>query len=276
MTRPLALHQLGALELAPLDFVDLAADVGCQAVCIFGFWPPGQVTQLPTVPRELGRDFRARLADRGLGLSGVDFFPVTEGLDLEAYKGGVAFAAELGARQLITAIQDADRPRAVANLGALAELAGSHGLRIGLEFMSLSAGCRTIGDGAWFVDQVGRDNVGLDLDVLHLVRSGGTAAEVAALDPRYFNNAQICDGRGLAVTDDYLKEAGADRLRPGTGDFPLREVFAAVPAETPIDVEVPSLTCEGLSRRDFLADAVARARAILEDLSPERSERSSG
>jgi sugar phosphate isomerase/epimerase len=270
LRRSLAIHQLSALDMPVLDFVDLAAAVGCEKVCIFAHWPPNMRTEIAAVSRAEKGEFLTRLADHGLGVSGADFYPITPELDLKGYERGVAFAAELGARHLITAVDDTEEARAVANLGALTEMAAAHGLRIGLEFMTLAPGCRTIGKGAWFVDQVGLPNIGLNMDVLHLTRSGGTAADVAALEPRYFNNAQICDGRGRHVSDDYLIEAGADRLTPGAGDFALHEVFAAVPAETPMDLEVPSRTRDGKSAKDFLADAARRARQILEEAAPTR------
>jgi sugar phosphate isomerase/epimerase len=252
------------MELSPLEFVDLAADAGCDKVCLFANWPPGLPAELPTVPRRLGRELTARLADRGLGVAGCDFFPVIAGLDVATYEGSVAFAAELGARHLITAVWDEDPASGVAGLGALSELAAAHGLKVGIEFMGMTPACARLEQAIWYVDQVGREDLGIDVDVLHLVRSGGSASDVARLAPRYFNNAQICDGHGLAVTADYMQEAGADRATPGKGDFPLREVFAAVPMETPIDLELPSMSRGGADVRDFVLDAVARTRAILD------------
>ncbi len=104
----------------------------------------------------------------------------------------------------------------------------------------LTPACNSIGRAAWFVEQVARSNVGIAVDALHLARTGGTPAEIAALPAHHFAYAQICDGRGFHRSADYLPEA-LDRMMPGDGEFPLRAIIEALPQATALDVEVPSV-----------------------------------
>jgi sugar phosphate isomerase/epimerase len=266
MKTTIALHQLTVMELGPMELADMAAATGCERVCVFANWPKGMPIELPAFPGALKRDFLAKLADLGLTVGGADFYPVLGDLDPADCKPTLALAAELGARHITSAVLDDDDARAVDKLGALADHAAAEGLKVGIEFMGLSPACFTLERAKWFVDQVGRPNLGITLDVVHVIRGGNTAADVAALDARYINNAQICDGHGLQATRDYTEEAGMNREVPGLGDFPLKEIFSAVPADIPIDLEMPSMTRggPGVSTTDFLRDAVTRSKAILD------------
>jgi sugar phosphate isomerase/epimerase len=118
---------------------------------------------------------------------------------------------------------------------------------------------------AWFVDQVGRPNVGIGVDALHLIRSGGTPADVARLDGRYLSNAQICDGHGLHRASDYMTEA-RNRELPGAGDFPLRTLLSALPATIPLELEVPSQKRReaGISAIDHVREAMSRLHALVD------------
>ena len=131
--------------------------------------------------------------------------------------------------------------------------------------MGLSAGCNSLARAAYFIDAVGRPNAGIAVDALHLVRTGGTPGDVAALAPRYFAYAQVCDGSGLALSSDYLPEA-LDRLIPGEGDFPLVPLIEALPLATALDVEVPSprRAAAGIPALERARQAVAATRRLLD------------
>jgi sugar phosphate isomerase/epimerase len=269
MKRPIALQQLAAIDLETPQLVDLAAEVGCDSVSLFTCSPPQLPMSFRTVSRANLAAFRERLAATGVTVGGVDHFPIYEEMDLDDYVEGLAIGAEIGASRITTAVHDTQSARAVDRLGALSDLAGRHGLAVALEFMGLSAGCASLAKGAWFVDQVGRGDLGLCVDPLHLVRTGGTAAELAALAPRYFVSAQICDGRGLHLSTDYAAEC-MDREAPGMGDYPLQEIFAAMPADVPLDIETPALRlgASGPALTAFLRDAVVRSRRLLATAHP--------
>ena len=53
---------------------------------------------------------------------------------------------------------------------------------------------------AGLVARAAHPNLAIGIDILHLVRSGGSPADVAALDRGLIGYAQLCDGESLAVT----------------------------------------------------------------------------
>lgn len=275
--RSLGLHQITAMEAGPVDLVSIAAAVGCQQVCVFTHVPaaalPGQsgAAAFPLVTMTLLPEMRARLRDCAVTVSNIEFFPVTPDVPVGHYDAAFALGQELGAVRAVTHVHDPVDARAVDTLGRLADLAATHGLSLGLEFMGLTPACDSVARAVWFVDQVARPNLGIAVDALHLVRTGGTPADVAAVPARYFAYAQICDGHGLHRATDYLPEA-LDRVMPGDGDFPLHAILEAVPAATALDVEVPSvkLAQAGIAAVDRAREAVRRARALLASATPAR------
>jgi sugar phosphate isomerase/epimerase len=234
---------------------------------------PGQSARLdfPTITAQMQRDVLNALSDHGIRVNGIEYFPILDGLDVREYVAGLALGGELGATRAVTHIHDLDASRAVDSIGRLCELAAAHGLMLGVEFTPLTRGCPSLASAAWFVDQVGRPDFKIGIDCLHLVRSGAGADELAALDPRYFGNGQICDGHGLHGSDNYMSEAH-DRELPGKGDFPLIAILEAIPASAPIEIEVPSAKyrAAGVSAADHIREAVACSTAVVGALRSQR------
>lgn len=278
MTRQIILHQLNAVGVTPAEFIRLAADNDCGHVTVFAF-DGGQV--LPrsnsglTYPTPVTADqkqaVRQALADTGVALDGIEFFPLTASVDFELYKPALALGAELGAKRAVTHIFIQDDAQVVDRLGMFCELAEVEGLRVSSEFCPLTPGNPSLARAKWLVDQVGRDSFGIGVDVLHVIRSGATARDVAALEPRYFGIAQICDAHGVHASSDYIKDVH-NREVPGQGDLPLHDLLSAVPAAFPIEVEVPAAhrRAAGVSAAQHVRDVLAGTRAIVETLTPIR------
>ena len=263
--RSLSLHQITAMAAGPVGLVKIAAETGCDGVCIFTYLPRSAARSgFPAVTEASKGEMKSALAAHSVSVSNIEFFPVTENALLADMVPALALGAELGAKCAVCHVHDPVESRAVDTLGQLADLAASLGLNLGLEFMGITPGCRTIQQAAWFVDQVGRPNLGLAVDMLHLVRTGGTAQEIAALDPRYFAYAQICDGKGLHLSSDYRNEA-LNRVFPGEGDFPIRAILEALPVSCPIDVEVP--TKGVIKPAAWAAEAVRCSRLLIDQAS---------
>lgn len=276
MARALALHHLTVREVSAPRLIEIAASLGCPDVCVFTHAPripiPGATfTRYPLVSNENLKDVLAAMDAHGVGIGNIEFFPVTEHPDLGDYRPSFEIGAAIGARRAVTHIHDSEPMRAVDTLGRLCDVAAEYGLKLGLEFMGLTPACASIGQALNYVIQVGRDNIGVALDALHLVRTGGTAEDVAAIPPHHFCYAQICDGFGMEVTGDYRGE-GQDRQAPGDGDWPLQAIFSALPAATPVDVEIPSTTRvgQGIDPEVRARDAVTKSRALMARIAPTR------
>ena len=278
MDRQIILHQLNAPDASLVELIGMAGSNGCSTVSIFGF---NGATVLPArnaslsypeaVTREIKQDVLHALADNGVAIDGIEFFPLTAEVDLDVYKPALAQGRELGARRAVTHIFIEDDALVVDRLGQFCELAEAEGLKVSSEFCPMTAGNPSLGRARWLVDQVGRDSFGIGVDVLHLIRSGGTAEDVARLEPRYFGITQICDAKGRHVSSDYFGEVH-NRDVPGQGDLPLREFLNAVPAAFPIEIEVPAghRRAAGVSAAGHVRDVLAGARAIVATLAPVR------
>ena len=277
MHRPLGLHHHTVNELDPVEFVKVAAASGYDQVSLFANVPrvphAGRESMFtfPMVTPQMKREVLEHLDGNGLRVIGVEFFLMTPDVDLSSYVPGLALGRELGAVHAVTHVFDLDRARAVDTLGAFCDLTAAEELKVCIEFCQLTPGCKSIQEATWFVDQVGRSNLGVNICPLHLLRSGGTAADIANLDARYLVNGQINDGHGLHPSSDYFAEVH-NRELPGAGNFPLHDILSALPATTPIEVKVPCNRRKeaGVPALEFAGDAGSRARVLVDGLMPSR------
>ncbi len=268
--RPLALHQMNALEIPATELVSIAHEVGCERVCVFVHAP------LPDLPFEaitpsMLPEMLARMDATGVKVRNVEFFPLTDEVEIDSFQRPLELGAQLGGERLVTIIHDTVRTRAAENLARLCDLAAEHRMQVGLEFMPLTPGCTSLDSAVDFIRTVEKPNIGFDVDILHLTRSGGTPADIAELPPELFAYAQICDGPDLELRDDYWVEV-FERMVPGDGVFPLTAFLDALPAATHVEVEVPSLAApgQGIPALDRCRRAATATREFLNRAQPTR------
>jgi sugar phosphate isomerase/epimerase len=271
--RSLALHQITALQCSPPALVSLAADLGCDSVCVFVHTPanpgPGRPV-FPKVTQAMLPAMRQRMRDAGIAVTNVEYFPLTADVDLDAFRPALALGAALGARRAVVHLHDADDQRGTGTLARFAGMAAEYGLGAGLELLGLSPGCPTLARAVLLVERIGLPNLGLAVDALHLQRTGAAPQDLAGLPRGLFSYAQLCDGAALADPAQaldpsrYIAEA-FDRLPPGEGVFPLVELVRALPPGLPCDVEVPALRLRGAgaSPLEHARRAVEGARRVL-------------
>jgi len=89
------------------------------------------------------------------------------------------------------------------------------------------------------IDHVGSPNFSLLIDTMHVLRSGSLAADLAAIDPALIGYVQICDAPLEPVVANYAEESLFERMVPGEGELPLREILAVLPPGRVIGLEVP-------------------------------------
>jgi sugar phosphate isomerase/epimerase len=264
----LGIDFISVFGLPPVEFVNLAADLGCGFISL-GLMPldrnphgyPGYSLDDPAMRREL----KAALRDRGVALANTEGFFVLPGRDVGAYAPMLDLMAELGTERINTLGLDPDLARGFDQFAALAELAGQRGVRTTLEFV---LGC-PVGDLATAVAahrHVGRADFQLLIDPMHLFRSGAGARDLAALDPAMIGYAQLCDCPRVAR--DQMHEAKYERMAPGDGELPLLDFLKALPREIPIGLEIPQLSLAeaGVGPHDRLGNCLAAARRLLAQL----------
>lgn len=264
-----SLAQLMALPFSPPQMVQLAADTGCAAAGI---------RLLPTAPggvhyplmddAALLRETLARMADTGVRILDLEVVRLNAGFDVTAVLPFLAVGARLQARHVLVAGDDPDEARLTASFARFCEAAGEHGLTAELEPMPWTAvpDVRTAHRIVERAGQAGQTHGGVLVDALHFARSASTLADVAALPRHWLRYAQICDGAvpGPATVEGLVHDARCERMLPGEGGIDLRGLFAALPADLCISIEVPSeRRAPQVGYRAWAEQAIAATRRVL-------------
>lgn len=266
----LAIEFISVLGLPPVEFVHVAAELGCHRIGL-ACAPIVTVAELyePWTLRgnvALVREVKQALAECGVSLSLGEGFLIRGGADIADQAAEMDILAELGATLVNVVSIEGDPARNIAQFGAFADMAAARGLRASLEYMpGMPVG--TLSTARDLVVQIGKPNASLLIDAMHLYRSGGTATEVAALEPNLIGYAQLCDVPLIPLQDDYGLEARFDRRAAGEGELPLQEFVDALPGDCVIGLEVPmrDKALAGIGPVERLRPAVATARALFGD-----------
>jgi sugar phosphate isomerase/epimerase len=238
---PLTLPALG-----PAAFLRCAAAAGYREVALrlIGGDPLDPPADMPPLVRHAGElpELRAILDGEGLSVSELEVLTIAPATDIAASRPMLEMGAALGARELVLCIDDADRGRAADRLAEAAALAGELGLFVDVEFVPYMH-LRTIGEAAALLAASGAANAAILVDALHLARSGGDAATVAAMPRPLFRYLQLCDAPLAAPGDlaGLMGQAREARLDPGKGGLDVAALVRAMPGDMPVSVEVPNV-----------------------------------
>lgn len=230
------------LDAAPADTIDAAAAAGFSSV---GIRITGRRRSDPYTQvignRAAIADLKKRAADQGVAISNISAFHFYPDVSVDDLKRVMDTILELGSTIVVANSYDPDEGAYVDKLARYCEFGRAGNVRVAVEFMKYST-VRSIHDAKRVIERAGAPNLGYLVDPLHLARSGGTPADVRAVDPARIVFVQLCDARmprHEPTTDELRHEARTGRLYPGDGELPLREFLAALPAGTEIEYEVP-------------------------------------
>lgn len=264
----LALDHITVMDATPVQLVEAAHASGCGGICLF----IESMDVLPHMPSfnlyddpVQRREFKARMADLGIALDLAYPFTLAGRTDVQTLKPALACAAELGAGMVNLLVYDRDEARRADNFLAFCELAQGFGLRVGVEFYPVSQ-IKSLHDALNLVALANSPGtVGINADVLHLMRSGGTVADLAAAPAGSILYGQIADGPATCEAATLDQEASAQRALAGEGVFDVAGFARALPLGCPISVEIPQDAAiqAGLSRLDRAQRAVDSVRCAL-------------
>jgi sugar phosphate isomerase/epimerase len=144
----------------------------------------------------------------------------------------------LGARAVNALLYDRDPIRRLDVFGSFCGLAAAHDLEVAVEFYPLSQ-VRSLAEALDLVRQPLPGKVGINVDLLHLKRSGGDVSELAAVPVDLIRYAQYCDGAATVERSQWEWEASSQRVLPGAGVFDLAEFARALPPDVGVSVELP-------------------------------------
>ena len=278
MRRAVGLEHLTLLDVAPPEFVTLAAGAGFDAVGLR--IAPVALGEEPW-PMSLGSpmlaETRRRCADAGVAVHAVEAIVIRPGGGLSGCERVIETAAALGARYLNVICDDPDTERFSDLFAALVPQAWDAGVRPVIEFTAWRP-VRRLADAVSIAQRSGGGRI--LLDSLHIQRCGVTLAELSQVPPALLSYLQLCDAplrqpHGLLVPagaapggqpepdDTAVAEARAMRLLPGEGELPLTGLLDLLPAGMIVSVEAPSAAARSAASP---AEYAARARRAVRRL----------
>ncbi len=265
MRSSLGLAALTVLDTAPLEQVGLAERHGYDTVG-FRLLPasPGTTAYpIHTDPAAL-RAVGQRLADSPVRLFDVEIVRIGADFDAQAYRDLLEAAATLGARAVLVGGDDTDRSRLTDSYAALARVCGEYGIAASLEFMPWTA-VPDARAAIAIVEQADGPARSILVDTLHVGRSDTSLDDLRAIPAEWIHYAQLCDASVPTPTSttELIRQAREERLVPGHGGLDLVQMWAALPAGTPISVELPNEPRRrAMGTGPWLDQLAAAARAI--------------
>ncbi|MGY6248066.1 sugar phosphate isomerase/epimerase family protein [Bosea thiooxidans] len=240
--RPLSIAHFSCIDVPPLEFVQLAGEIGYAAVGL-RLHPAFQGAPFYTLrpgSAEM-RSVKAALQQAGVAVYDIEFVVIDEAFAVSGLLPVLESAGELGARRLSVCGDDPDGGRFTDNLTALAALAGEFGMSVDLEIMPWRR-IGTLTAAVAAAEATLRTNVGILIDALHLSRSGAVPADVANVPKDLIHSVQLCDAVAGCPADNaaLVAEARGGRLLPGQGALPLQDLLDVVPSDASLSVEVPN------------------------------------
>lgn len=258
----LSLDCLTLTDSTPQDMIRAAGAAGFDFVSLW--LNPAPIYPLSPVTRENVAECASLLVDTGVSLYSLEAFELVSEEGIAACRPAFELGARLGGKAALTYHHGEARGGAAGDLLArFAETAAEFGLAACLEPIAMG-GTATLAQAGALIRESGAA-VTINFDVWHLMRTGGSVAELMAIDPALIGYVQINDGLLSNPPADAMAEVMGERLYPGDGEFPLVEILRATPKEIPWGIETPSLSraAAGMSAVDQGREAMAAMRGLL-------------
>jgi sugar phosphate isomerase/epimerase len=258
----LSLDSLTLTDTSPQEAIRAAAAAGFDACSLWIIPPP--LFPSPLVTPAVERACAAILSDTGLEVIGLEVFDLHSMAGVEDCRPLLEMGARLGGKAALTInYSNPDAGETADILAHFAEVAAGFGLATNLEPVA-GGRTQTLAAARALIKASGAD-VGICLDSYHMVRSGDTVADVAAMEAGLIRYVQLCDGPIPQPPEIAATEAVCERLYPGDGKFPLMDFLKAAPRDVPIGIECPSLqrAGAGVSPTDQAREAMAKMRRLL-------------
>jgi sugar phosphate isomerase/epimerase len=189
------------------------------------------------------RETLARMADTGVQVFDLEIIRIGEQFDPVVHRPLLEAGAALKARAVLIAADDSNEQRLAHHYAQLCEFMQPYGLTADLEFMPWT-GVKDAQAAMRVVKQAGTPkNAGILVDALHVGRSTTSLADIAAIPRELLHYAQMCDAQaGLNFTTEQLiHTARQERLLPGEGNIDVKGLFATLPQDLPVSVEIVNL-----------------------------------
>jgi sugar phosphate isomerase/epimerase len=263
--RSFSLAYLTYAPLLPPDAISLAAKLGYEYIGLrlIPAATGGEYAPLIT-NRTMLSETKLRMKDTGVRVFDMEIIRIGEDFQADAFKPFVETSAALDAKAILVVGDDPDEARLTASYASLCHAAAPFNLTANLEFMPWTKvkDCKTA---RRIVEAVQCPNAGILVDALHAARSTTSLADIASLPHCYMNYLQICDAPSKipATKAELIHTARCARLLPGDGGIELKTMFATLPQDLPISIEIPNdLLKAQLGIEEWSRRAINRARDL--------------
>jgi sugar phosphate isomerase/epimerase len=189
------------------------------------------------------RETQAVMRDTGVGVYDLEIIRIGEQFKVTDHAALIDIGQTLGAKAVLIAADDTHEPRLADNYAHLCEVMRPCGLTADLEFMPWTA-VKDAKSALRVIEMAGRpSNAGILVDALHFGRSTTTLQDIADIPHALLHYAQMCDAQaGLNfTTEELIHTARQERLLPGEGNIDVGGLFAALPQDLPVSVEIVNL-----------------------------------
>ena len=214
------------------------------------------------------REVLARMADTGVQVFDLEIIRIGEKFDPVAHRPLLDAGAALKARAVLVAADDTDEHRLAQSFARLCECMQPYGLTADLEFMPWT-GVKNAQAALRIVELAGTPkNAGILVDALHFGRSTSSLADIAAIPRGLVHYAQICDAQAGVhfTTEELIHTARQERQLPGEGTIDLAGLFAALPQDVPVSVEIPDMQrAKAMGDKAWSQLALQASRKVLGD-----------
>jgi sugar phosphate isomerase/epimerase len=252
-------------DTAPIEYIEATAAAGYDGIGLRVHRSPGRPFHPVVGNAVLIAEMRDRIADAGLDVFDLYSFYLQPDTDVTSFAPAMELGASFGAKYATVMGADEDWSRQRDNFAKTCDLAAQFGLTCSLEFAVIRP-LATLPHTLQLIAEAQRDAV-ICIDPLHLARSGGSPADVKALDAKYFPYAQISDGvldPGEPNPALFGKLGLGTRAMPGEGTLPLRELIAALPRDIPLSVELPHSLAKSASAHAWAKTTLERTRKFVD------------
>ena len=189
------------------------------------------------------RETQAVMRDTGVGVYDLEIIRIGEHFNVTDHAALMDIGQTLGAKAVLVAADDTHEQRLADNYARLCEAMRPYGLTGDLEFMPWTA-VKDAKSAMRVIDLAGRpSNAGILVDALHFGRSTTTLADIAAIPRELLHYAQICDApAGLNFShEELIHTARQERLLPREGTIDVTGLFATLPQDLPVSIEIVNL-----------------------------------
>ncbi|MFC0582818.1 sugar phosphate isomerase/epimerase family protein [Micrococcoides hystricis] len=262
---PIGLAALTVLDKDPIEQVELAEKHGFDTIGVrlIPATPTTAAYRLHEEPAQLTRVLK-RLADSPVTVFDVEIIRLNADYAKQDFRPFLETSQALGAKAVLVSGDDEDPSRLVDSYADFAQQCAAHGLAASLEPMSWTA-VPNVQRAIQIVSQADGPGRSILIDTLHTGRSTTTLEDIRCIPAEWIHYAQVCDAPVPTPEsmDEIIRQAREERLPAGEGGLDLVGMIAALPAGTPLSVELPNeRRRQQLGDEQWLPQLLAATKAV--------------